>query len=65
MINHDVGLSLADTTSGHPAMQLIVAGGVWRLECGDKTIILPSATAAMAAKDLLDKGLRAYNEMML
>jgi len=60
-----VSFSLADTTGGHPPIQLRVYEGKWHLECGDKSIILPSATAAMAVKDLLDKGLRAYNEMML
>jgi len=60
-----VSFSLADTTAGHPEMRLLLIHNEWILECGDKSISLPSATAAMAAKDLLDKGLRAYNEMML
>ena len=46
-------------------MSITVIQDDWQLQCGGVIIRLPSAMAAMAARDLLDKGLRAYNEMIM
>ncbi|QGJ90113.1 hypothetical protein HWC80_gp099 [Mycobacterium phage Indlulamithi] len=65
MPKSDVALSIADRTPGHPEMKLQVAEDNWTLQCGGESMTLPSATAAMAAKTLLDKGLRAVSEMSM